>query len=215
MRNVDGNDGFFASQAANHSGRMVLLRRFSAFHSPTSAPQKTHPTRRSQGFTLIELLAVVGIISILAAMSLPSISQAVTNMHLSSSANTLSAVVQSTRYSAISSGCPFELVITASNNSYQILQEQILTPVTLPPTPPYCDTSGYTPYYLSPLPVVFAKADIAIDANKTLVFNPSGVISVPGDTTNTPASFSILVSVASGTASKTVSITGVGHVTVH
>ena len=105
------------------------------------------------------------------------------------SATSLAGVIQSTRYKAIATGCPYEVVITASTLSYQILTE----PVVISATAPVCGTT----YSNVGNTVTFANSDVVINANQTLVLNPSGTISAVGSTT-VPSTFTIVFSIANG-----------------
>ncbi len=172
------------------------------------------PAAPSGGFKLLELVMVVAVASIISAISLPAISRTMTNMHVLSSATTLAEVIQSTRYQAVSTGCPFEITLTAANNTYQILTEQVITSLT---SPPYCAST----YTASPLqvdsygqPVVFANSDVtmsSITPSTTLVLNPSGTVSTAA-TVTTPALYTIVFSATTGTQTKTLTVSGVGNV---
>ena len=184
----------------------------------------------NRGFKLLELMVVVAIAGIISAMALPSISMTLTNMHLYSSASTIAGIIQSTRYQALSSGCPFEVVLTPSTNSYQIETEQVITSGS---APPYCNTTtvaatGTAYSYFcgnahssTACAIPFATSDVAFTvavngtqtATPVLVLNPSGTVSNTSTVTS-PATFTIVFAPAKGSQTHTVIISGVGHVTI-
>ncbi len=163
------------------------------------------PAASCRGFKLIELMLVVAVACVILAISLPAINRTITSMHLTSSATSLAGVIQSTRYKAIATGCPYEVVITASTLSYQILTE----PVVISATAPVCGTT----YSNVGNSVTFANSDVVINANQTLVLNPSGTISAVGSIT-VPSTFTIVFSIANGSQTKTVTVSGVGNVSI-
>jgi prepilin-type N-terminal cleavage/methylation domain-containing protein len=180
--------------------------------------------RFSHGFSLLELLAVAAIGTIMVAVALPIINNTMTNMHLSSAATTIAGVIQSTRYQAIAAGCPYEVVITAATNSYQIETEQIQTSSS---APPQCATT-YTyvcqpgPAYSSTpcvAPPAFAGSDVTVSfsptaATQTVVLNPSGIVSTTSSSNPSPASISIICSTSKGIQTKTVNVHGLGNVSI-
>jgi len=176
--------------------------------SQTRVGRHNAAQRRAAGFTMIELLVVVAIAMILAAVSLPVITTTLYNMHLGSAASSLSGAIQSTRYQAISVGCPFTITVNASPaNSYQLQTEAVSG------TPPACATT-YTNLpapYANPVP--FANADVTIAATTTIVLNPSGTVSTVS-TPTIPAYPPISIVLAHGATTKTVSVSGVGNVQV-
>ena len=125
-------------------------------------------------------------------------------MHLTLSATSLAGVIQSTRYKAIATGCPYEVVITASTLSYQILTE----PVVISATAPVCGTT----YSKSATRLHLPTPDVVINANQTLVLNPSGTIGRWQH--HRPVTFTIVFSIANGSQTKTVTVSGVGNVSI-
>jgi len=152
---------------------------------------------------MIELLVVVAIVLIVFGFSIPIITTSLNNMHLGSAASSLSGAIQSTRYLAISVGCPYQFTVVPASNSYQLATEVVSG------NPPAC-ASTYTNVG-SPIP--FANSDVTITATTTFLLNPSGTVSTVA-TPTVPVYPSISIVLAHGATTKTVWVTGVGNVKV-
>jgi Tfp pilus assembly protein FimT len=152
---------------------------------------------------MIELLVVVTIVMIVLGISLPIITTSLNNMHLGSAARSLSGAIQSTRYLAISVGCPYQFTVLPASNSYQLATEAVSG------NPPAC-ASTYTNVG-SPIP--FANSDVTITATTTFLLNPSGTVSAVA-TPTAPVYPAIGIVLAHGATTKTVMVTGVGNVKV-
>ena len=155
--------------------------------------------RGTRGFSLVELMVVVAIVVTVACISLPIINTTLTNMRLGSAASSLAGAIQTTRYQAISIGCPFTLSVMPLSNSYQVATEPVSG------IPPACGTA-----YVNGGLIPFSSSDISVNSSQTLVLNPSGTVTTVGSTL--PASFTIILS--NGAATKTVKVSGVGNVKV-
>lgn len=161
-------------------------------------------TRPASGFSLIELMLVVAIAAVVFAMALPQLTQTMRNMHLGSSSATLSSAIQAARYQAIQSGCP--ITMTVSTGTYLLAFEKLKTTGGIP----QCDTV-FTNDPRGSLP--WASSDIAlVGAPQTMEFNPSGTVSITG--VLFPNNFTIQIMDMPSSASKTISISGVGSVKV-
>jgi Tfp pilus assembly protein FimT len=166
---------------------------------------------RASGFTMVELVIVVMIAMVIMVSAIPIINTTLNNMHLGSAASSLAAAIQSTRYQAISAGCPYQFTLLPASNSYQLATEVISG------NPPACaSTYTNTGPNNNPAPVPFANADVTISTstacpNTSFLLNPGGTISAVG-TPTIASSFCIVLS--HGAATKTVTVTGVGNVKV-
>ena len=160
---------------------------------------------------MVELVMVLAVSMVIVAISLPIINQTLTSMHVTSSATTLAGIIQSTRYHAIGTGCPYEIVLTPASNSYQIFGESVVTSATAPPV---CATA-YTSPVTSPVAVKFANSDVVftVSPSSTLILNPSGTVTTAASTT-IPAIFTITFTPTKGTQTKTITVSGVGNVTM-
>jgi type II secretion system protein H len=106
--------------------------------------------RRELGFTLLEVLVVVAIVMIMAAVSLPAISQYIRNYKIRAAAQEVAGEVQSARSKAImtntNAGVSF---VTVDADSYRFVQEDLapaeqLSPVRDLPTGIRFEASGTT-----------------------------------------------------------------------
>jgi prepilin-type N-terminal cleavage/methylation domain-containing protein len=172
-------------------------------HIYYKAPKSSTPSPRRPGeggFTLLEMLVVISVVGIMMAISLPIINTTLINMHVASAASSLSGAVQTARYQAISTGCPVQFTTIPASNSYQLATEVVTG------SPPAC-ASTYTNVGN---PVPFASSDVLVPS-VTFLLNPGGTVTSTSVVT-APASFSMQVT--NGSTSKTVTVNGVGNVTI-
>jgi len=152
---------------------------------------------RARGFTLLELVIVVAIVLLIMAMAAPLARNMVRNYRLNAAASSVAGAIQSTRYQAIMVGCPYTLALTTNSLNYQIATQAITG------TPPACATS----YSNVGTAVPWATTnEIAISANTTLQFNPSGTVSATTGALN----FDLTL----GTMKKSFTVSGVGNVDI-
>jgi type IV fimbrial biogenesis protein FimT len=173
--------------------------------SPRAIARRTHqPTPSGCGFTLPELLVVLAIVGVILAISIPSITLSITNMHLGSAASSLAGAIQSARYQAISTGCPYNIAITSV--TYQLSAEAVTG------NPPTCAAT----FSNVGVPVPYSSSEIVLSTNVTLQFNPSGTVTTVGSTV--PTNFALVLSIggytAHGAPTKTINVSGVGNVKV-
>jgi Tfp pilus assembly protein FimT len=152
----------------------------------------------------MEMLVCVAIVAILCAIALPSMAKAWQSYHLGSAASSLSGAIQSTRYQAIFYGCSYQLAISAT--SYQISSE------VLSGTPPTC-ASTYTNVGSA---VPFSQGDVSVGTAVTLTFNANGTVSTSATSSTNLAISTIVVgfTVPGQTAQRTITVSGVGYVTI-
>jgi prepilin-type N-terminal cleavage/methylation domain-containing protein len=152
----------------------------------------------STGFSVLELLVVIAIIGVLAAIAVPMTMNGLKAYRLSAAVAAATGAIQTTRYQAIMHGCPFQLVLTSSTLSYQVYSE----------VPPAGTTTCLTSFAATGSAVPIARAgDVTVSRNFTYTFNPNGMVQ---EGSNPPSSFAI----TNGIATKTVTVTGVGNVSV-
>jgi Tfp pilus assembly protein FimT len=161
---------------------------------------------------MVELLVVLAIVGVVLAISLPNITRSISNAHLISAASSLAGAIQGARYQAISTGCPVNIAV--ATGTYQLSAEQVTG------TPPACgtafvNTGGYgTTGSTGPIP--YASSEIVLSTNATLQLNPSGTVTLVGN--SAPANFSLVLSIGGATTNgapiKTISVSGVGNVKV-
>ncbi len=199
-------------------------KHYRTFRLANASPAKT-PAASSRGFKLLELMIVAAIGSIMVAVSVPSISTAMSNMHLTSASGSLASALQSARYMAISNGCPVQVAVLYTRDAktgeqvYQVTEETISANT--------CTTT-YVAVPNLPASTPFAASDVAVTSvvqngtsttlsssypSATVQFNANGTVTAPG-TTSPPISFAFVVSQSKGTQTNTINVSGVGYVKV-
>lgn len=152
---------------------------------------------RDAGFTLLELVIVVAIILLIMAMAVPMARNMVRNYRLNAASSAVASAIQSSRYQAIMVGCPYTLAFTTTTMNYQVATENITG------TPPACATTFSN--VGTAIPWTTTK-EVAISANTTLQFNPSGTVQA-----NTG---SLTFNLTLGTMTKAFTVSGVGNVDI-
>lgn len=180
-----------------------------------AASRTSRSASSSRGFTLIELALVVTISLTVLGVALPSITTTVTNMYLGSSATSLASGLQSARYQAISTGCPVEVAVSAQ--TYQVLTQKLNTAV----SPPQCGATyanvscnamfSASSNCSATSSITYAGPQISLSPSTTvtLTFNPSGTVTGPASMPT-----SLVLAPPSGTATKTITVSGVGNVSI-
>jgi type IV fimbrial biogenesis protein FimT len=114
-----------------------------------------------RGFTIVELLVTVSVIMIMAAAAVPLVQSTLARMRLRNAATSVSGIIQSTRYQAISNGYQYKLVFDKTGRTYQVSNDP--------------SSSGTFTNVGSAVPYTGSTVDLA--ANTTVVFSPSGKVS--------------------------------------
>jgi prepilin-type N-terminal cleavage/methylation domain-containing protein len=140
-------------------------------------------TRRSshaRGFTLLEMLFAVVIVVVLTAIAIPLMTNVLAVYRMRSAVSSVTGLIQSARYQAISSGYAYQVVLTKSTSTYQVQSD---------PTWPTATT--FTNYCVPPAtscPVPLSNSGIVavLGTDTTLQFRPSGMVTaIVGSTTLT------------------------------
>jgi Tfp pilus assembly protein FimT len=150
---------------------------------------------RTCGFTVVELLLVVAIGLILTAMAIPEIKSLVSRFRLQGAIASSTWAIQSTRYQALQLGYPFQVVFTASNNSYQIQSSPL-------------NNATYTNVGTS---VPFSGSATTLSANTTLQFKPNGFVSATAGALNFTMSYQGLCQKATVTNYANISLGQIGQ----
>jgi prepilin-type N-terminal cleavage/methylation domain-containing protein len=116
----------------------------------------------NRGFTLIEMVLVVAIVLVIAAISVPVINNVMATYRLRSAVASITGAIQATRYQAISSGYPFQLVLSTTTSTYQVQSDPGLTGT-------FANVGNAVPLANSAIPVTLGAAT-------TLRFRPSGLV---------------------------------------
>ena len=128
------------------------------------------PSGRARGFTLIEVMIALVIGVILTAMAIPQVKSTIDRYRLRGAVASATWAIHSTRYEALKDGCPYQVVITKSTNSYQL--QSAFDGSGACTTTTFTNVSGSNPVPLS-------GASTLINQNTTLRFKPNGVVSAP------------------------------------
>ena len=117
--------------------------------------------RKDRGFSMIELLMVCMVGTILTAMAIPHVQSGINNYRLNSAVAMAKWAIQSTRFQALQSGYPFQVVFSSANVNYQIQNK---------PT-------GASSYQNVGSPVPLASWPMTFSVDTTVNFQPNGYVS--------------------------------------
>ena len=147
--------------------------------------------RRTSGFTLLEMSFVVALGMIVTTISVPMTRSAMRTWHLNTAVATLTGAIQSARYQAIMRGYHYNISISPSSLSFQLANK-------VPPATTFSNVGTAVPWC--------PWGDVTMNTATTLEFFPGGTVTA---TTGT-MSFTL----SNGTTTKTITVSGVGDVTV-
>lgn len=139
--------------------------------SPLASPRN----RLAQGFTLIELVLVLAIGIITTVIAIPLVSNIMFAYRLRSAVSSVTGFIQSARYQAISSGYAYQVVFNKAASTIQIQSDpnRIGTYTNLClPAAPSC-----------PIPLSGSGIPVALGADTTLQFRPSGIVTATAGST--------------------------------
>jgi Tfp pilus assembly protein FimT len=147
--------------------------------------------------TLMELVLGMAVASVLVGIALPLIQNALAIYYLSAAVSAVSGAIQSTRYQAIATGCPYTIAFQPATTTYQVSSEALSgTPPACEPT--FSNVEGGIPWS--------GSAGITVTAATTLQFDPNGsVLATTG---------SLAFSLTNGAQTETITVSGVGNVTI-
>lgn len=152
---------------------------------------KVQSTNSESGFTLIEMLVVVFITMLLAAVSIPLVQGTLQSYRLNSAATAASSAIQNVRFQCVMLGYPFQISFDPASLSYQVLSMA-------PNANAFTDVGG-------PVPIA-TGGNISLSPPTVLQFSPGGTVqAVTG---------SLSFTLTNGTMTKTISVSGVGNVTI-
>jgi prepilin-type N-terminal cleavage/methylation domain-containing protein len=158
------------------------------WHDPKSGVQK-RDVSRIRGFSMLELVMVMLIGTVLTAMAVPQVRSGINGYRLNSAVAMATRAIQSTRFQALKSGYPFQVVFTASTNSYQIQD--------LPSGATYANVGGVVP--LAAWPMTFSQ-------DTTINFKPNGIVAATVG--------SNVFTITYQSVTKTITVSNYGNVTV-
>ena len=163
-------------------------RRSTAEEKAVGAPMRVC----ARGFTLLELTFVVMIGMVVTTISVPMTKNALKAYHLKTAASSISGAIQSARYQAIMRGYHYNITFNPSSQSYQLASK-------VPPATSFSNVGSSVSWS--------STGDVTMSSNTTtLEFFPGGTV--------TATTGSMTLSVGNGTTTKTITVSGVGNVTV-
>lgn len=145
----------------------------------------------ASGFTVLELVFVVAIGMVMTTISVPMTKTALKAYHLSQAVTAVTGAIHRTRYQAIMHGYHYNIGFDQSAQSYQVANK-------VPPAAVFSNVGTAVPWG--------PAGDVTISPSTTLEFLPGGTVKA------TTGSMSF--SVTNGTTTKTITVSGVGNVTV-
>jgi prepilin-type N-terminal cleavage/methylation domain-containing protein len=135
------------------------------------APMECRWVRRNRvsssagGFTLLEVLIVVAISFVLVALSLPLVQNTFAYFRLRGAVSSVTGAIQSTRYQALQNGYPYAIALNAAARTYQVQDD---------PT-----NAGLFVNVGNTIPLSGSGDSVALDADKSFTFRPSGRVTSP------------------------------------
>jgi Tfp pilus assembly protein FimT len=148
--------------------------------------------RGGMGYTLLQLLITLAVILVLAALALPTTGNALRNYRLNAAVSAASGAIMAARYQAIMHAYPYNVTFDSTHVTYQLASEPQ-------------GSSSFTPV-ASAVPIS-GVGDVTINQTTTLQFNANGTVLATAGT----LSFTI----SNGILTKTITVTGVGDVSVN
>jgi Tfp pilus assembly protein FimT len=146
--------------------------------------------RFERGYSLIELTMAIAIGIVMTAIAIPQVQSGINNYRLRGAVASATWAIQSTRYQALSQGYPFQVVLNATTNQYQITSQP-------PGTSSFSNVGN---------PVPLSGSPITLDQNTTLQFKPNGAVTAPVGTLNFTISYQGLT--------KTITVSNYGNISV-
>lgn len=147
---------------------------------------------RKSGFTVLELAFVITVGMVVTTLSVPMTMTALKTYHLNTAVAAVTGAIQSTRYQAIMQGYHYNITFDPTLTSYQVAAK-------VPPATTFSNVGAAIPWSTT--------GDVTISTPlTTLEFFPGGTV--------TASAGSMTLSVGNGIASKTITVSGVGNVTV-
>lgn len=116
--------------------------------------------RFARGFTLLELVVTVLIGVTLTATAIPIVRSSVATYKLRSATNSITGVIQSTRYRAIYSGFPYRVTFSKSSSTYQVSKKG-------PSDTSFVNVNGVVP---------FGDTATTIEQDMEFEFSPGGSV---------------------------------------
>lgn len=125
------------------------------------------------GFSLLELMTTLAIGLVLTVIAVPLTQNASQYFRMRGAVSSITSAIQSTRFQAISQGCPYQIVFTAASGTYQ-LQGQAYSAAANSCAATFTNVCSGT-LASCPIPV----SPVTLNADVTLLFRPGGSVTSP------------------------------------
>lgn len=145
-----------------------------------------------QGFTLLELLFVCLIAVTLTVISLPILNDVMASFRLRSAVSSVTGAIHTTRYQAISSGYPYQLVLDKTAATIQVQSD-----------PNRTNTFANTG---SAIPLSGSSVSVLLGTSTTLQFRPSGLVTATAGSTTLTLTY--------GSKTETITVSSYGNIKV-
>lgn len=130
---------------------------------------RSRPLRSRSGFTLIEMVLVVLVGMTMAAIAIPVLTKAMTNMRINSAVGQFSGAIASARFRAIKNSQQYTLVLTTPANTYVVTNTVTSQADSAVPLPSYITITGATgstfTYTLCPNGIVYGAGGCSPNPN--------------------------------------------------
>jgi prepilin-type N-terminal cleavage/methylation domain-containing protein len=158
-------------------------------------------SRHAQGFTLLELMFVLVIVVLVTAMAVPLVNNVLGLYRLRSAVSSVTGLIQSARYQAISSGYAYQVVLNKAASTYQVQSDPTW------PAVPATFTNYCIPAAAScPVPLSNSGIIAVLGADTTLQFRPSGIVSATVGSTTLTLTY--------GSKTETITVSSYGNIKV-
>ena len=162
---------------------------------------------RASGHSLIELMTVVVIVMTMMAISIPIAQNTYRGFHLTAASTAIAGAIQGARYQAIQNGCPSTITFSTTATKYQVASE-LVSGATPTCAASYSNVGQALPWSTS--------GDVSLiggTSAMTLTLNANGIVTSTGGAPSCASGVGCLV-LTNGKYTNTISISGVGNVTV-
>jgi Tfp pilus assembly protein FimT len=159
-----------------------------------------NPRRRRHvhGFTLLELLFVLVIVILMTAMAVPLVNNVLGLYRLRSAVSSVTGLIQSARYQAISSGYAYQVVLSQAASTFQVQSD---------PNRTGTFTNYCVPVAAScPVPLSNSGITAVLGADTTLQFRPSGIVTATAGSTTLTLTY--------GSKTETITVSSYGNIKV-
>jgi len=118
---------------------------------------------RPSGFSMLELVVTLAIVLIASAMAIPVVKGVIGQYQVNAAVQSVTGIIQATRYRAIASGYPYRIVFNKANYTYQVQSDP--------------NNNGAFANVGGAVPFSTASAKPVINADLTLQFRGNGAVS--------------------------------------